>query len=186
MRHETRYEAPSGDAGMFIKIIGQHRLLGQQGRAPGEFIGPRGLAYLRDGNMVAADRENHRVQRVTRDGEVVWCVGSLGSGEGQFNYPFGVAVTAEGKIYVTDCYNHRIVELEARDGSWVRCFGRKGQGAGEFDYPTGIACGPGGAIVVAAATSCVRHLRSASATRRRIALTCRCQAAHRARAVATA
>ena len=23
MRHETRYEAPSGDAAMFIKIIGQ-------------------------------------------------------------------------------------------------------------------------------------------------------------------
>ena len=82
MRHETRYEAPSGDAGMFINIIGQHRLIGQKGRAPGEFNCPNGLAYLRDGNMVAADWGNHRVQRFTRDGEVVWCVGSKGSGEG--------------------------------------------------------------------------------------------------------
>ena len=148
MRHETRYEAPSADAAMFINITAQHRLIGQKGRAPGQFHNPRGLAYLRDGNMVAVDCGNNRVQRVTRDGEVVWCVGSEGSGEGQFNRPCDVAVTAEGKIYVTDQVNQRIVELDARDGSWVRCFGRQGEGAGEFNCPTGIACGPGGTLVV--------------------------------------
>ena len=76
MRHETRYEAPSGDAGMSDNITDQHRLFGRNGSAPGEFNYPQGLACLLDGNMVVVDSGNDRAQCVTPHGVVVWCVGS--------------------------------------------------------------------------------------------------------------
>jgi sugar lactone lactonase YvrE len=47
------------------------RAIGKPGMGPGEFRTPHSLAFDSNGNLVVADRQNHRVQTVTKGGEFV-------------------------------------------------------------------------------------------------------------------
>lgn len=73
------------------------------------FINPCGVAFADDGLLVVAD--NHRVQKVTLEGQCVCCIGDTvrGNGEERFRYPRGVAIHPDtGQILVADSGNHRI------------------------------------------------------------------------------
>jgi DNA-binding beta-propeller fold protein YncE len=47
------------------------RTIGRAGTAPGEFRTPHAIAFDSKGNLVVADRSNHRVQIVTKSGQFV-------------------------------------------------------------------------------------------------------------------
>jgi len=71
------------------------------------------------GNVYVADRGNHRVRKITRDGTVTTIAGDgtpgFKNGTGvnaQFYFPSGIAVDALGNIYVTDYLNHCIRKLQ--------------------------------------------------------------------------
>ncbi|MEC8301828.1 MAG: hypothetical protein VX035_08940, partial [Planctomycetota bacterium] len=55
-----------------------------------------------------AEYGNHRVQKFTRDGEVLGTWGTNGKEPGQLYQPWGLAQDSEGRLYVLDSYNHRI------------------------------------------------------------------------------
>lgn len=68
---------------------------GTPGAEPGQFSTPHGVWVLSDGRVLAADRENNRIQVFTADGRLldVW---------GDFYHPMDVFADAQDRVYVTD------------------------------------------------------------------------------------
>jgi DNA-binding beta-propeller fold protein YncE len=61
-----------------------------------------------NGNIIVADRDNHRIQIFSSDGRFISKFGSKGDGEGQLNDPHGLALTPDGSICVADFRNNRV------------------------------------------------------------------------------
>ncbi|MBI3947017.1 MAG: hypothetical protein HY321_13920, partial [Armatimonadetes bacterium] len=80
------------------------------------FNHPAGITVDTRGNAYVADRDNHRVRRITQEGVVTTLAGSGTSGyldsatgtTAQLNSPFGAAVDAAGYVFIADYGNHRI------------------------------------------------------------------------------
>ena len=68
---------------------------GSPGSGPGQFRVPHSIRVSNDGRVYVADRENHRVQVFTADGEFIteWT---------DFKCPMGVHIDANQVVYVTD------------------------------------------------------------------------------------
>ena len=84
-----------------------------------QFTRPQGVAVDALGNVYVADRGNHRIRKITKDGTVTTIAGDgtpgFKNGTGvnaQFYFPSGIAVDAWGNIYVTDYLNHCIRKLQ--------------------------------------------------------------------------
>lgn len=85
---------------------------GSFGSAAGLFNCPMGLDTDRYGNVYVAEHNNHRVQKFSPEGRLLWSVGSSGSQAVQFQYPTDVRVDDNGNILVCDYLNHRIQKLD--------------------------------------------------------------------------
>jgi sugar lactone lactonase YvrE len=179
--------AVDGEGNIIIADMGNHRVRkltrdgtvstlagsGSAGFADGagaaaQFKNPRGAAVDGEGNIIIADRFNHRVRKITRDGTVSTLAGSGSAGfadgagaAAQFNEPWGVAVDGEGSIIIADTHNHRVRKL-TRDGTVSTLAGSGSAGfadewggfadgagaAAQFDYPIGVAVDGEGSIIV--------------------------------------
>jgi len=100
---------------------------GDEGSANGDvtkarFRYPTGVAVDSSGNIYVADRDNHRIRKITTDSSGVVSVSTFAGStsgfrngfltEAQFNEPTGVAVDTLGNIYVADKGNHQIRKIE--------------------------------------------------------------------------
>ncbi|PVC96328.1 hypothetical protein DBP19_08315 [Streptomyces sp. CS090A] len=81
---------------------------------------PYGLARDSTGNLYISDFENHRVRKVTPDGQISTVAGTKGAGYGgdggpasaaQLNQPYGLAVDCVDALYIVDHVNHRIRKI---------------------------------------------------------------------------
>jgi sugar lactone lactonase YvrE len=87
--------------------------------AAAQFKWPQGLAVDSAGNVFVADRGNHLIRKIGRDGIVTTIAGSPGkfgrvdgTGEGaRFWYPVGIVVDASGNIYVADSSGQAIRKM---------------------------------------------------------------------------
>jgi DNA-binding beta-propeller fold protein YncE len=71
------------------------RIIGKTGTGPGEFRTPHGLEFDSQGRLIVADRHNHRIQILTKDGKYI--------GEyREFGRPSGLAIDRNDMIYVAD------------------------------------------------------------------------------------
>lgn len=87
-----------------------------------KFYTPTGVAVDASGNVYVADLGNHKIRKVTPDGNVSTLAGSTAGyldGQGtsaKFNKPADVAVDANGNIYVADYSNNKIRKITS-DGT---------------------------------------------------------------------
>lgn len=93
---------------------------GRYGLAPGEFVEPSSVELDTQGFVYVAGHEN-RVQKFTRDGEMVLIWGTAGVGDGEFNHPHGLAIDRlrGDLVYVGDQENRR-VQVFTPQGTFVR------------------------------------------------------------------
>ena len=128
---------------------------GSQGAEPGQFQNPRDLAIAPDGSIYVADTNNHRIQHLSADGEVLQVWGSFADAskgaapDGTFYEPWSVAVGPDGSVYVADTWNHRIQKFSA-DGQFLTAWGFFGQGETPFALwgPRDIAIDANGMVYV--------------------------------------
>ena len=147
---------------------GSRVLIAGRGTADGQFLWPDAIAVEPvTHDLYIADRQLHRITRLTNTGAFVMKWGDTGtqvnrfghpragSAAGQFNGPVGIAIDANGFLYTTEHENHRVQKFRvSRAGdAWnvetITTWGSGGSGPGQFNTPYGIAVDAAGNIWVA-------------------------------------
>ncbi|HJQ35019.1 MAG TPA: PxKF domain-containing protein [Pyrinomonadaceae bacterium] len=104
------------------------------GSAPGQVLGPRGVATDSAGNAYVVD-QNDRVQKFNSAGAFVSTFATGGSGAGSFVSAADVAVDVSNNVYVADGFPERtsgIVQKFNSSGGFVTSWGTQGSGNGQF------------------------------------------------------
>ena len=120
-----------------------------RGTKEGQFTNPRGVAISHDGHILVTDE--HRLQKLTFEGDCVKSVGSSETGNGphQFNIPMGITVhPTTGQIFIADTNNHRIQVLN-KDLTYSHSFGKKGSSPEQFNEPYDVTFDNEGYLYVA-------------------------------------
>ena len=111
-----------------------------------KFSRPRGVVITSDNFILVTD--NHRIQKISMDGECIKSVGKQGSGPLEFYNPCGITISPiTGHIYIAEYDNHRIQVLNP-DLTFSRTFGNKGPEKGQFNNPVNIAIDGRGLVYV--------------------------------------
>jgi sugar lactone lactonase YvrE len=168
--HRIRKISSGGEATTLAGSGGTGDSNGGYADGPGtaaQFFRPFGVAVDGAGNVYVADTYNHRIRKITSDGEVTTLAGSGASGyadgtgtAAQFTFPSGVAVDGAGNVYVGDYNNHRIRKITpggevttlAGSGATGAFNGGYADGPGtaaQFYSPMGVAVDSAGNVYVA-------------------------------------
>ena len=83
------------------KVLTMH--CGPQGKSPGEFSSPMGIAANSKGDIFVADTNNGRVQEFNVYGKLIRIIGAK-----ELHNPMSVAFDAKGRLYVVDFYTNKI------------------------------------------------------------------------------
>ena len=108
---------------------------GTYGTKEGQFTNPRGVAISHDGRILVTDE--HRLQKLTFEGDCVKSVGSSEKGNGplQFHTPIGITVhPTTGQIFIADMNNRRIQVLN-KDLTYSHSFSKRGSSPEQFNLP---------------------------------------------------
>ena len=124
------------------------RSFGTRGSGRGQFDYPQGVAVDGEQNILVADRNNHRIQKFTADGNFLAMVGTEGSEHLQFRSVASVAYNASNNKYYAVDENHRVQILNS-DFTFYKIFGNQGSHDGQFNIPWYIACDSIGNVYVA-------------------------------------
>ena len=136
--------------------------------AEASFRAPAAVALAPNGDLYIADREGHRVRRVSAATGVIQTVAGTGhegfSGDGgpaaraRLRAPAGLAVAPNGDLYIADAGNHSIRRIAATTGIVTTVAGSEAPGfAGDggpasgarLSSPQGVAFGPTGDLFIA-------------------------------------
>ena len=102
------------------------------------------LTLDRDGNILVADRPNHRVQKFRIDGHFVGFIG----GSMYLQYPSGIAITKTNDVIISECERHQL-KIFHEHGRSFTIIGRSGAGKDQFMNPRGLSVDNVGNILVA-------------------------------------
>ena len=134
---------------------------GTKGTKEGQFINPRGVAISHDGHILVTD--DHRLQKLTFEGDCVKSVGSSEKGNGplQFNVPRGITVhPTTGQIFIADTCNHRIQVLN-KDLTYSHSLGKRGSSPEQFNCPWDVTFDNEGYLYVANSDNhCIKKFTS--------------------------
>ena len=134
---------------------------GTKGTKEGQFTYPRGVAISHDGHILVTDE--HRLQKLTFEGDCVKSVGSSKTGNGplQFNVSMGITVhPTTGQIFIADAYNHRIQVLN-KDLTYSHSFGKNGSSPEQFNYAYDVTFDNEGYLYVADSNNhCIKKFTS--------------------------
>lgn len=114
-------------------IISADRIFGVIGTELGQFQKPHGIAIAPDGSIYVADSNNHRIQHLDTEGNVLHVWGNFADVSkgpapgGTFYEPWGIGVAPDGSVYVADTWNHRIQKFTP-EGEFITMWGYFGQG----------------------------------------------------------
>lgn len=102
------------------------------------------LTLDRDGNILAADRPNHRIQKFRIDGHFLGFIG----GFMYLQYPSGVAITKANDVIISECERHQL-KIFHEHGKSFTVVGRSGVGKDQLMNPRGLSVDNVGNILVA-------------------------------------
>ena len=107
-----------------------------------DFGNEHGLRIDRHDNVWVTDNGNHRVMKLTNDGELLMTLGikgQAGTTDDTFDRPADIAFGPNDELYVADGYgNSRVVKYDA-EGNFVTTWGVPGSAPGEFDLVHSVA-----------------------------------------------
>ena len=122
---------------------------GTYGTKEGQFNELCEVAISHDGHILVTDE--HRLQKLTFEGDCVKSVGSSKTGNGplQFNSPIGITVhPTTGQIFIADTFNHRIQVLN-KDLTYSHSFGKEGSSPEQFNEPYDVTFDNEGYLYIA-------------------------------------
>ena len=100
-------------------------------KSPGELNYPRSLAiHYETGNIYIADKENHRVQVFSCNGDYLFMFSE------KINGPIGICVS-QNRVFVTQSISHCINMYEL-EGKLIKSVGSEGNGEAQFNHPFGL------------------------------------------------
>jgi len=108
---------------------------------------PAGIDIDDEQTLWIADACNHRVVRMTLDGEVLTVFGEFGDAPGQMRYPYDIDISPGGAIVVCEYEGNRIQWFD-KNGRSLRVWGKPGRHPGELFAPWGLAFGADGRLYV--------------------------------------
>ncbi len=108
---------------------------------------PAGIDIDSEQTLWVADACNHRIVRLSLDGEVLATFGRFGSQPGELRYPYDLSVVPDGTIMVCEYEGNRL-QWFSKDGRSLRVWGRTGRAPGELFAPWGATYGPRGNVYV--------------------------------------
>lgn len=107
---------------------GELALAARLGQPYGAASDPGGhMAYDRDGNLVIADTDNHRIRKIDRAGIITTIAGTGAPGHAgdggpaalaQLDSPHDLAIADDGTIYFTDVMNHCVRRIDPAGRIW--------------------------------------------------------------------
>lgn len=141
--------AVDGDDNLYVFNRGPHPMIvldkdGNFLRSWGEgFYGGRahGVTVSPDGFVYAVENTRHAIDKFTREGELVWTLGTAGTpapkwSNTPFNLPTHMAISARtGDIYVGDGYGNNAIHHFSADGKLLKTWGGHGIEPGSFQCP---------------------------------------------------
>jgi len=111
--------SPTGKSAVFQEI----RILEKAGAEIGQILTPQGIHYNRDGDLLVADYENHRVYSYSQQGHYQFQFGGWGSAPTCLQYPVHLSTDSKNSIYVIDELNREIKKFDPQ-GNFLLQFGR--------------------------------------------------------------
>ena len=116
-----------------------------------KFNGPSGIAISGD-IMYVAEREGHRINKLTLRGDFLSAFGSYGIGKGQFQSPWAICIGPDNRMYVADRSNNRI-QVFHRNETFSHIIDCCVSGIGRFEYPYGLSFDRSGYLHVTCSNS---------------------------------
>ena len=123
-----------------------HGSFGSGGSDPGQFNKPEGISVDIKGNVVVADRDNHRIQVFDASGHFLSAITHTTSGP-QLQGPVSVSVEPDNCVYVLEKDICR-VSIFDHTGKYIKSFGRRGDKDGEFRDAYSVAVSDEGYVYV--------------------------------------
>ena len=108
-----------------FKSDGTHiKSFGGEGKQPGEFNRPAGIAFHVD-NIIVGEQHNHRVQEVSKQGQYLRHFGEKGSLDRQLNIPNGLSIDSDGNILLAD-FKNKFIKIFSAGGKFLSKIGTEG------------------------------------------------------------
>jgi DNA-binding beta-propeller fold protein YncE len=125
----------------FVRALGEAPIVGVR------LSRPTGLIVDDEQTLWIADACNHRIVRMSLDGELLSVFGKFGSAAGELRYPYDISQSPDGSLLVCEYEGHRL-QWFSKGGRSLRIWGKAGRSFGELFGPWGAAYGPYGRVYV--------------------------------------